>query len=159
MSGSVMMNTYGDDHRLHEAGFVYKERDTMGDIGVVSMKTDLCPTGGRDNILRLDKSVDAVGNDAAPVDDPGGAAHVQIPDRDGRGEDIQMQVRVNEDRGDAQDLVADECAVHARVPVDEGGGMTKAVHGEAPLDQKADVADNMAEAGSAVLVQVGEQMT
>ena len=35
--------------------------------------------------------------------------------------------------------------------------MTKAVHDEAPLDQKADVADNMAEAGSAVLVQVGEE--
>ena len=35
--------------------------------------------------------------------------------------------------------------------------MTKAVHDEAPLDQRADVADNMAEEGSAVLVQVGEE--
>ena len=25
-------------------------------------------------------------------------------------------------------------AVHVRVPVDEGGGMTKAVHGEVPVD-------------------------
>ena len=71
MSASVMMNTSGDGHRIHEAGFVYKERDTMGDIGVVSMKTDLCPTGGRDNILSFEKSVDAVGDDTIPVDDPG----------------------------------------------------------------------------------------
>ena len=35
--------------------------------------------------------------------------------------------------------------------------MTKDVHDEAPLDQRADVADNMAEEGSAVLVQVGEE--
>ena len=35
--------------------------------------------------------------------------------------------------------------------------MTKSVHNEAPLDQRADVADNMAEEDSAVLVQVGEE--
>jgi hypothetical protein len=62
MSGSVMMNTSGDGHRIHDTGFVYKERDTMGDAVVISMKTDLCPTGGRENILRFDKSVDAAGD-------------------------------------------------------------------------------------------------
>ena len=41
VSGPVLMNTYGDDNRLHEEEFVYTERDTMGDMGVVSMKTDL----------------------------------------------------------------------------------------------------------------------
>ena len=69
VSGPVLMNTYGDDNRLHEEEIVYTERGTMGDMGVVSIKTELCPTGGRDNILRLDKSADAVGDAPAPVDD------------------------------------------------------------------------------------------
>ena len=82
--------------------------------------SELCPTGGRDNILRFEKSVDAVGDDAVPVDDPGGTApikadgvgdaHVQIPYLDGRGDDVQIQVRVNEGIGDIQDLVAEEGA-------------------------------------------------
>ena len=43
VSGPVLMNTYGDDNRLHEEEFVYTERGTMGDMGVASMKTELCP--------------------------------------------------------------------------------------------------------------------
>ena len=69
---------------------------------------------------------------------------------------MKIQDQVNEEQGDVQDLVAEEGAVHDQVPVDEGGGMTKAVHDETPLDQEADVADNMAEAGSAVPVPVDD---
>ena len=140
MSGSVMMNTSGDGHRIHEAGFVYKERDTMGDAGVISMKTDLCPTGGRENILRFDKSVDAAGDNSVPVDG-GSDARAHIPDRDGRGDDIQKQVQDNEERGNVKDLVAEKGAVHDQVPVDEGGGKTKAPQDEANLDKEVDVAD------------------
>ena len=40
-----------------EKEFVSTEEDTMDAVGLVYMKTELCPTGGRDNFLRLKKSV------------------------------------------------------------------------------------------------------
>ena len=80
------MDTSGDDNKLNNIEYevVYTERDAMGDVGVVYMKTELRPTGGRDNILRFEKPVDSGadvcvqvqvddrGDDAVPVDDSGG---------------------------------------------------------------------------------------
>ena len=112
----------------------------MGDAVVISMKTDLCPTGGRENILRFDKSVDAAGDNSVPVDG-GSDARAHIPDRDGRGDDIQKQVQDNEEQENVKDLVAEKGAVHDQVPVDEGGGKTKAPQDEVNLDKEVDVAD------------------
>ena len=49
----------------------------MGDVAVVYIETELCPTGGLDNILRFEKTVDSGGDvcvlvqvdDAVPIDD------------------------------------------------------------------------------------------
>ena len=91
------------------------------------MKTELCPTGGLDNILRFDKSVDG-----------GGDTSVHIPDQ---YDDVKMQDQVNEEQGTVQDQVAEEGAVHDQVPVDEGGGKIEAAHDETQLNLEADVAD------------------
>ena len=92
ISGPVLMDTYVDDDEPHtsEKEFVYTEGITMYDAGVIYMKTELCPTGGHDNILRFKKSfvgkitdadqrhdmaepVDDGGDGAVPVDDSGGS--------------------------------------------------------------------------------------
>ena len=104
ISGPVLMDTSGDDDKLKniECEFVYLEKDTMGDVGVVYKETELCPTGGLDNILRFEKTFDSGGDAHVPahIDEGGGAA--EVPE----GADT-AQV----DNGGA-----------ARVPVEEGGG-------------------------------------
>jgi hypothetical protein len=75
-----------------------------------------------------------------PVDG-GSDARAHIPDRDGRGDDIQKQVQDNEEQENVKDLVAEKGAVHDQVPVDEGGGKTKAPQDEVNLDKEVDVAD------------------
>jgi hypothetical protein len=68
ISGPVLTHTNGDD--------------TMGDAGMVFMKTELCPMGGRDNIQRFEKSdvgkITYAGGGKARDIDSGGAAHVQV---------------------------------------------------------------------------------
>ena len=56
---TVLVETCGDDKNTNdiEKEFVSTEEDTMDAVGLVYMKTELCPTGGRDNILRFEKSV------------------------------------------------------------------------------------------------------
>ena len=107
------------------------------------MTTELCPTGGRENILRFEKSVvgkttnadqrsgmtkpddgggdvcfqvqvdDPRDDDTVPVNDSGDTAHiktnggsdehVQIPDRDGRGDDaVHNQTEYVGYQGDVQ---------------------------------------------------------
>ena len=97
-SGPVLMNTNGDDNELHdiEYEFVYTEGDTMGDVGVVYMKTELCPTRGRDNILRFKKPVvgkityaDQWNGMTKPVDGGGDVSvQVQVDDQGA----VQVQV-------------------------------------------------------------------
>ena len=81
ISGPAMMNNYVGDYKLQasEKESVYTERDTMSDMEVI-MKSELYPTGGCDNILRFDKSVDVTGDDADTVDG-GGDTQVQIQDQ------------------------------------------------------------------------------
>ena len=79
ISGPILIDTSGDGNKLNdiEYEFVYTEKDTMGDVGVVYMEQELCPTGGLDNILRFEKTVDSGGDvcvlvqvdDAVPIDD------------------------------------------------------------------------------------------
>ena len=82
-----------------------------------------------------------------PVNDSGG--DVQVPDQEGRGDD-------------------DGGAAHVQVLIGAGGDAGQVCDGEgapvatgdnvqAPVDQRADVAGNIAEEGSAVLVLVGEK--
>ena len=61
ISGPVLMDTSCDDNAFDdiEYEFVYTEKDTMGDVGVIYMDTVLGPTGGLDNILRFKKNVDS----------------------------------------------------------------------------------------------------
>ena len=68
ISGPVLMNICVGDEELHasEKEFVYKVRDTMGNMEVVPMKTEMCPMGGHNNILRYEKSVDAIGERHSP---------------------------------------------------------------------------------------------
>jgi hypothetical protein len=83
IAGPVVMNNYVGDFELHasEKEFVNTEENIMCDTGVVDMKTELCPTGGRDNILRYDKSVDG-----------GGDAHVHISDQYDHGVDVMRGI-------------------------------------------------------------------
>ena len=83
IAGPVVMNNYVGDFELHasEKAFVNTEENIMCDTGVVDMKTELCPTGGRDNILRYDKSVDG-----------GGDAHVHISDKYDHGVDVMRGI-------------------------------------------------------------------
>jgi hypothetical protein len=127
----VMMNTSGDGHRTHEAGFVYKRRDTMGDAGVISMKTVLCPTGGLDNILRFEKTFDGGGDayvlvkvdekdvDIVPIDDSGGAEPIRADDQG----DVRTRVQVEEGGGAVPVQVDDRGgADHVRVQIAADGG-------------------------------------
>jgi hypothetical protein len=52
------MNKHVGDEKLHasEKEFVNMEGNIMCDTGLFYMKTELCPTGGRNNILRFKKS-------------------------------------------------------------------------------------------------------
>jgi hypothetical protein len=104
ISSPVLTDTSGDDNKLNdtEYEFVYTERDTMGDEGVVYMKTELCPMGGLDNILRFEKPVDSGGGvcvmvqvdnggDAVPVDDSGGTALIKADGGDAARVHVQRK--------------------------------------------------------------------
>ena len=115
ISGPILIDTSGDGNKLNdiEYEFVYTEKDTMGDVGVVYMEQELCPTGGLDNILRFEKTVDS-------------------------GGDVHVQVRVNEGSGDVQDLVAEEgSAVLVQIPGDDRLVAAKVPEGAdtAPVDE------------------------
>jgi hypothetical protein len=88
-----------------------------GDLAKVPMKTELCPTEGRDNILRFDKSVDG-----------GGDANVHIPDQYDNGEDDMINV------------VTDQSTVDVIVPGSDGGGAAS-VEPEEGGDVAYDVVD------------------
>ena len=58
-SGTVLMETCGDANNTEaiEEEFVTTEEDTIDAVGLVCMTTELLPTGGRETILRFEKSV------------------------------------------------------------------------------------------------------
>ena len=82
----------------------------MRDIGVVYMKTELCPMGGRDNILRFEKSV--VGKITNANQRNGMTQPLDV------GGDVCIQVRIY--GGDnVQDLDAEGGDVHTQIHLDE----------------------------------------
>jgi hypothetical protein len=130
----VLMDTSGDDKKLNniEYEFVYIEKDTMGDVGVVYKETELCPTGGLDNILRFETTFDGGGDacilvkvdekdvNTVPIDDSGSTEPIKVDDQG----DVHARVQAEEEE-DVNQNIAAIVDVNVHTHIDEGGGAVR----------------------------------